>query len=184
MIEDISDSSVTGVLKDIDGNPIADAKIIYSIAGGKNESVVTDKNGSFVVKPTQNGLINFTFEGDDVALGSFASIKLTNVIPATPTPTPAKVAKATKIKAANKKFKLKAKKKIVSVTLLSGKTKVKSKLITIKIKGKTYKAKTNKKGVAKVKVKLSKKGKYTATVKFAGDKDYKKSSKKIKIVVK
>ena len=184
LIEDISDSSVIGVLKDIDGNPIADAKIIYSIAGGKNESVVTDKNGSFVVKPTQNGLINFTFEGDDVALGSFASIKLTNVIPATPTPTPAKVAKATKIKAANKKFKLKAKKKIVSVTLLSGKTKVKSKLITIKIKGKTYKAKTNKKGVAKVKVKLSKKGKYAATVKFAGDKDYKKSSKKIKIVVK
>ena len=178
-IDSISSNAVSGVLKDADGKAIANAIISYSIAGDSKKTVTTGNDGSFSIKPTKNGLITFNYAGSEIYNASSGEVTLTNVVPPAPV-----VKKATKIKAANKKFKAKAKKKIVSVTLLSGKTKVKSKVITIKIKGKTFKAKTNSKGIAKIKVKLSKKGKYTATVKFAGDNNYKESSKKIKITIK
>ena len=62
---------------------------------------------------------------------------------------------------------------------------LKGKKLTLKIKGKTYKAKTNKKGKAIFKItKLNKRGKFKAVVKFAGDKCYKKVTKKVKITVK
>ena len=51
--------------------------------------------------------------------------------------------------------------------------------------GKTYTAKTNSKGVATFKLtKLTKKGKYNAVITFAGDKYYKKATKKAKVTVK
>ena len=56
--------------------------------------------------------------------------------------------------------------------------------LTLKIGKKTYTGTTNSKGVATFKVKLSKKGKYTGTVKFAGSKYFKAATKKIKITVK
>ena len=56
--------------------------------------------------------------------------------------------------------------------------------LTLKVGKKTYTAKTNAKGVATFKVKLTKKGKNTATVKFAGNKYFKAISKKVKITVK
>ena len=55
----------------------------------------------------------------------------------------------------------------------------------IKVNGKTYKATTNAKCKATFKItKLNKKGKYTATVKFAGNGSYKASSAKAVISVK
>ena len=57
--------------------------------------------------------------------------------------------------------------------------------VTLKVKGKTYKAKTNSKGKAIFKIKnLKKKGKFKAVIKFAGNKYYKKASKKVRITVK
>jgi hypothetical protein len=56
--------------------------------------------------------------------------------------------------------------------------------LTLKIGKKTYTAKTNSKGVATFKVKLTKKGTYTGTVKFAGNKYFKAATKKVKIAVK
>ena len=182
-INNIETNLVSGVLKDIDGNPVTNAAIIYSIDGDNNQSTVTDNNGEFFIKATKNGLLTFIFQGDKINLASSSSIKLTNVVP-DPTPTPVKKLKSTTLKVSSKKFKVKAKNKIVSATLLSGKTKLKSKLVTIKIKGKTFKAKTNIKGIANIKIKLSKKGKYTATVKFAGDSTYQTISKKINITIK
>jgi hypothetical protein len=69
---------------------------------------------------------------------------------------------------------------------VDGKTYLKAgKKLTLKIKGKTFTAKTNKKGVATFKIKkLTKKGKYTATIKFKGDNTYKASTKKVKITIK
>lgn len=84
-------------------------------------------------------------------------------------------------KAATLKVK-KAKK--IAVTLKSGKNLVKGKKVTITVNGKTFKATTNAKGTASISVKVAKKGKFTATVKFAGDNAYKAASKKIKITVK
>ena len=90
-----------------------------------------------------------------------------------------------KIAAKAKTFKVKAKTKKVTATLKNNKGKVMKKVkLTLKIGKKTYKATTNSKGVATFKVKLTKKGKYTGTVKFAGSKYYKALSKKVKITVK
>ena len=93
--------------------------------------------------------------------------------------------KASKIVAKKKTFKAKTKVKKYTITLKSGKKPIKKVLVTLKVKGKTYKVKTNAKGKATFKIKnLKKKGKYTATIKFKGDKTYKSATKKVKITVK
>ena len=92
---------------------------------------------------------------------------------------------ATKIVAKNKKFKAKTKVKKYTITLKAGKKPIKKVQVTIKIGKKTFKAKTNAKGKATFKIKkLTKKGKYTAVIKFKGNKAYKASSKKVKITLK
>lgn len=99
--------------------------------------------------------------------------------------------KKTTISASSKTFKVKTKTKTVSVTLKTvkntydGKTYLyKGKKLTLTVNGKTYSAKTNAKGVAKFSLKLTKKGKYTAKIKFSGDATYKASNKSIKITIK
>jgi plastocyanin len=89
-------------------------------------------------------------------------------------------------KATFKKATLKVKKaKSVKFTLKDSKGKaIKGKKITIKVNGKTFSAKTNSKGVATIKVKVAKKGKFTAVAKFAGDSTYKSITKKAKFTVK
>ena len=95
------------------------------------------------------------------------------------------VKKATKIIAKKKTFKVKTKVKKYTITLKSGTKLVKKVKVTLKVKGKTYKATTNSKGKATFKIKnLKKKGKFNAVIKFAGNKNYKASSKKVKITVK
>ena len=93
---------------------------------------------------------------------------------------------ATKLIAKKKTFKAKTKVKKYTVTLKTKKGKpVKKAKLTLKVGGKTYKATTNSKGKATFKItKLKKKGKYTATIKYAGSKQYKKVTKKVKIIVK
>ncbi len=67
----------------------------------------------------------------------------------------------------------------------SGKSPIKKVKVTIKIGKKTYTAKTNSKGKATFKIKkLTKKGKYTAKITFKGNKYYKATTKKVKIVLK
>ena len=114
------------------------------------------------------------FAGDDGYLASSVSPKVV-------------VSKAkVKLAAKAKTFKVKVKTKKYTVTLKNNKGKVLKKVkLTLKVGKKTYKATTNSKGKATFKItKLSKKGKYTATVKFAGSKYYKALSKKVKITVK
>ena len=74
------------------------------------------------------------------------------------------------------KIKKSAKKLVLTATLKKGKTPVKGKWVTFKFKGKTYKAKTDKKGVAKVVIKKSVLKKLKVGKKYSYKVTYLKSS--------
>ncbi|MBQ8018766.1 MAG: Ig-like domain repeat protein [Methanobrevibacter sp.] len=127
--------------------------------------------------------ISISYSGD----GKYAPITQNTTLnikePVKPTPKVTK--KATKIVAKKKTFKAKKKTKKYTITLKSGKKAISKVKVTIKVGKKTYTAKTNKKGKATFNLKkLTKKGKYTAVIKFKGNKNYKATSKKVKITVK
>ena len=58
------------------------------------------------------------------------------------------------------------------------------KKLTLKVNGKTYTAKTNAKGQVTFSLKITKKGTYSALIKYAGDDTYKAASKSVKITIK
>ena len=93
---------------------------------------------------------------------------------------------ATKLTAKAKSFKAATKTKKYVATLKDAKGKAVTNVkLTLKVNKKTYTATTNSKGKATFKIKnLTKKGKYNATIKFAGNKSYKAVSRKVKITVK
>ena len=163
-------------LKDNKGNPISGVQVTVNL--GSNKKYTTDKNGQVkvaiasLVPKTYTAKISFA--GNNVYTASSATAKVT-VKKASP-----------KITAKAKTFKYETKTKKYTITLKDNKGKVlKNKKVTLKVKGKTYTAKTNSKGKATFKLsKLTKKGKYTAVIKYAGDKYYKKATKKVKITVK
>ena len=128
----------------------ANERVIITLNNVKY-SVMTDKNGdvSFKVSGLLPGTYTITAE--------YKGVKVSN-----------KVAVKQILKAKNAKFKKSKKVKKYKVTLKtsSGKA-IKGKKITLKVKGKTYKAKTNKKGVATFKIKnLKKVGKFKATIRY------------------
>ena len=85
-----------------------------------------------------------------------------------------------------KSFKKSSKSKKYVVVLKTNQNKVmKNTKLTLKVNGKTYSATTNAKGKATFKItKLTKKGGFTATIKYAGSKYYNTKTVKAKIVVK
>ena len=172
-----------GILMDTNGNLLAN-KVVQVAINGRVYNITTDEDGKV---PVQINLMNSNvytyalfFQGDDQYQASpLASAKLTVT------------KKTTWISASDKKFKKSAKSKSISITLktsknpFDGKTYLKAgKKLTLKVNGKTYTAKINSKGVAKFNIKLAKKGKFVAKIKFAGDKTYKACSKSIKVTIK
>ena len=171
------------ILKDANGNLLVN-KTVQVAYNGEIYNKITDNQGrvGLQVNLAKAGTypITISFAGDDTYNASPLTLAKLTV-----------TKKKTTIKASNKVFKAKKKSKKISVTLKTvknpydKKTYLKSgKKVTLKVKGKTYTAKINKKGVAKFTIKLSKKGKYKAKIKFAGDDTYKASSKTIKIRIK
>ena len=162
-------------LKDSNGKALSGEKI--TVTFGKTRTYTTNKNGQVkiniakYVPKTYNVKINFA--GNDTYLNSTKSVKVV-VQKAKP-----------RITAKKKTFKRKTKVKKYSIVLKNNKKKALKKMrVTLKVKGKTYKAKTNSKGKAIFKIKnLKKKGKFKAVIKFAGNKYYKKASKKVRITV-
>ncbi len=89
-----------------------------------------------------------------------------------------------KLAAPAKTFKANAKTKTVTATLKSANgNAIKGKKISFTVNGKTYTGTTNAKGLASVKISLSKKGTYTAIAKFAGDSSIKATSTKFKVKI-
>ena len=171
-------------LTDVNGNPIANSAVQFGI-NGITHNKTTDANGVVELQINLQKADTYTcavaYVGDDSTTASFAVAKL--VVSKKPV----------SISAAAKSFKKATKTKKYTVTLktikgssANGKVYLKSgKKVTLKVNGKTYTAKTNAKGQATFKItKLTKKGKFTAVVKFAGDATYKAVSKKVKITVK
>ena len=177
---------------------------------GKDYNATTDANGQFIASGlTGDVSVGVKYNGTEYdaldATSNFTFPKTEsedntpsgNTTPTNTTPsddkkpsqpnTPAKKVTpvATKITAKKATFKAKKKAKKYSITLKAGKKAVNKVKVTIKVGKKTYKATTNKKGKAIFNLKkLTKKGKYTAVIKFAGNKNYKATSKKVKIIVK
>ena len=159
------------------GKALANKKVTVKV-GTISKTLTTNAKGQVslnvatLVPKTYTATVKFA--GDDSYIASSVSPKVV-------------VSKAKpQIVAKAKTFKVKVKTKKYTVTLKNNKGKVMKKVkLTLKVGKKTYKATTNSKGKATFKItKLNKKGKYTATVKFAGSKYYKALSKKAKITVK
>ena len=173
----VKGSSYSITLKDAKGNPLA-KKAITITYNGKNYKATTTAKGvaKVTLKATKIGSKKATikFAGDKVykAITKTVTIKVTK--------------QASKLTAAKKTFKAKTKTKKYTITLKSKSGKAISKVkVTLKVKGKTYNAKTNAKGKATFKItKLTKKGKYTAKVKFAGTKYFTGKTVKPKITIK
>ena len=168
--------AITVTLRDASGNLVANRKITATV-NGKTYTATTNSKGVATFKLTLKTVKTFTvsikFAGDSYYTASTKSIKV-------------KVTKTkTKLTVPKKTYKRSAKVKKLTATLKDqfGKV-IKSKKVTFTVNGKKYTAKTNKKGVATVKVKLSRKKTYKFTVKFAGDKTYYAVKKTGKVVIK
>ena len=163
-------------LKDINGKVLANKKVTVKL-GSISKTLKTNSKGQVsvnvatLVPKTYTATVKFAGDSSYKASTVKPKVVVNKVKP--------------KLAAKAKTFKVKAKVKKYTATLKNNKGKVLKKAkLTLKVGKKTYTAKTNAKGVATFKVKLTNKGKYTGTVKFAGNKYFKAISKKVKVTVK
>uniref|UniRef100_UPI0025FAFAA6 Ig-like domain-containing protein n=1 Tax=Methanobrevibacter sp. UBA212 TaxID=1915476 RepID=UPI0025FAFAA6 len=122
-----------------DGKPVGSNVAVKVTVNGKVQTLKTDKNGYITLKFTKN-YIPKTY----TVTAEYKGIKVTNKVKVNQIITLKKV-----------KIKKSAKKLVLKATLKEGKKALKNKKVTFKFKGKKYKAKTNKKGIAKVTIKKS-----------------------------
>lgn len=164
-------------LHDSAGTVIKYAKVSVTL-NGETKAYLTDDNGQIMV-PTKTLTpktysVSMVYSGDSNYMGTSAIAKIV-------------VKKVTPVfTASSKTFKRTDKTKKYVVTLKNHKKAVmKSTKVTIKINKVTYSAKTNTNGQATFKfTKLTKKGTYTAEIKYAGSSIYNSVTKKVKIYVK
>jgi hypothetical protein len=171
-----SDKYLVVTLRDCSNRALNYALVTVKI-GSDIHNLRTDSNGQ--IKVSTNKLIPKThqltvsYKGDNNHLVSSANSKIV-------------ISKATAKLAAKKvTFKVKTKTKKYSIFLKNNKKAIGKVKVTLKVKGKTYKATTNAKGKATFKItKLAKKGTFTAKISFKGNSLYKAAAKSVKIKVK
>ena len=171
-------------LLDVNGNPIANAYIEFAI-NDKIHGRTTYENGSFA--PYELNMLRagrytlaFSFGGNDQYNNAFAVVCIDlDKKPIT-------------IKASAKTYKASEKTKKYTVSLSTivgssadGKAHLRAGLtVSMLINGITYTGKTNSKGQVSFNIKITKKGKYTAKISYAGDQTYNSASKSVIITIK
>ena len=176
------DGTYTVTLKDLEGTPIV-GKTIQFVLNGKNiGSATTNANGVATIKISANALKAAKAGTKNLKINFNQKI----YAPITKTVKVTINKEKSKLTASSKKYNLRLKTKKYTVVLKNSKNKaIKNAKLTLKIKGKTYKASTNSQGKANFKInKLYKKGTFASVVKFAGNDYYKGVSKKVKIVIR
>ena len=170
------------ILKDAKGKAIAGKKVSFKLNGKNIGSAKTNAKGVATISLTAK-ILKAQKAGTKKLVIKFADSNY-NTVSKTVKITINK--EKTKIVAKNKVFKKAKKVKKYTITLKNSKNKaVKKVLVTLKVKGKLYKAKTNSKGKATFSLKkLTKTGKFTAAIRFKGNTLYKPTLKKVKITVK
>lgn len=167
---------LTVVLNDVYGNPLVNKTLSLKI-NSKAYNITTDTYGKASLKVSLTNVksykytVNFAGDENYTAVSGEATVKVTK--------------QKTKLIVAKKTYKKASKNKKLIATLKTsaGKVIAKKKVI-FKINGKTYKATTNSKGKATVKVKLTAKKTYKVTVKFAGDSKFFSATKKSTVKIK
>ena len=170
-------------LTDSNGNPIVNATVKFAYKTVILNRTTDEKGIVFIginTQVAQEALCAMSYVGDDKYNATFVAFSFDIQ------------KKPITITASSKSYKVSAKTKKYTVTLKTqkcnsndGKVYLSSgKKVTMKINGKTYTAKTNANGQATFKIKINKRGKFAATVKFAGDKTYSSASKSVKITLK
>lgn len=168
-------------LKDVNGNVLSDKPVSIGFNGVVYPET-TDANGVARLKINLQypGVYTFaiSFLSDDEYYGSFAVSKITIT------------KKISKLIVSDKKYKSSNRNKVITVKLLTTNVKTglidypaNKKTVTITVNGKTYKATTNSKGIANIKVSINKRGTYIVTTKFTGNAMIKYSSTKSKLVI-
>lgn len=135
-----------------DGKAETQGKNVKVTINSKTKTYKTDKNGFITIKLNKNikpGKHTIKIEYKGYAESNKLIVKHT-----------LSSKKTVKVKKSSKKILLKAK-------LKQGKKVIKNKQIKFKIKGKTYKAKTNKKGIAKISINKNKFKKGTYSIKIS-----------------
>ena len=165
----------------------ATGNLTVTVNGNNYTATLSNGTATVNISGLNAGVYNavITYSGDDNYLFANTTASLKVVSEVTPTPITVVSKIATKIIAKKQTFKVKKTKKY-SITLKTSAGKVIKKVkVYLKVKGKTYSAKTNNKGKATFKLKkLTKKGKYTAKITYKGNAKYYASSKKVKLTVK
>ena len=175
-------------------NPIVPGvEVSFTLKGQKIGSVITDKSGVIHLKLTATRLkkvgagtrnLIVHFAGND----NYKNLKVTAKITINRETT-----KFINVKSVKKYYKSTAKTMQLTSTLKNSKNKIlKNQIVYFKVNNKkTYKVKTNSKGVAKLtlnlnmikKCKINKKGKYAFTVTYKTSKTYKNATKKGTLIV-
>ncbi|WP_462315393.1 Ppx/GppA phosphatase family protein [Methanobrevibacter sp.] len=169
-------------LKDADGKVLSGKKVTFTLNGKNIGSATTNAKGAAtialtakILKAAKAGKKNLLIKFTDLNYNtSSKTVKITIN------------KEKTKLTAKNKKFKRSVKVKKYTIALKNSKGKAINKVkVILKVKGKKYTAKTNKKGKVTFKIKkLTKKGKFNAKITFKGSKYYVKATKKVKITIK
>lgn len=160
-------------LKDADGKPIANTSMEIGFNGvvyNETDGIVTDENGTAKLQINLAYKGDYTFAicflGNENYKASFVVAKIT-VKEQTPILT-----------IPNRSYKASAKTKTLTATFKKQNGKpIENKTISFTVNGKVYKAKTNAKGIASVKVSITKAGNYSVLAKYAGSSTFKATKK-------